>query len=69
MARFCKNCGNKLNDNEDICLNCGVLIKKASAREENVTPAWVSIIIIIILCLIFVPMIMFFFSAMFYAIY
>ena len=28
MAKFCSNCGNKLNENADICLKCGVLIDK-----------------------------------------
>lgn len=27
---FCQNCGNKLNDNAYVCLNCGVILKKRS---------------------------------------
>lgn len=29
---FCINCGNKLNDNAYVCLNCGVLVRN---RSEN----------------------------------
>ena len=28
MDKFCSNCGNKLKDNADICLKCGVIINK-----------------------------------------
>ena len=23
MAKFCQNCGTKLNEDQDVCLNCG----------------------------------------------
>jgi len=25
---YCSNCGNKLNDNDDVCLKCGVMVNK-----------------------------------------
>lgn len=28
MSKFCTNCGNKLDDNADVCVNCGVLVNK-----------------------------------------
>ncbi len=30
MAKFCENCGKELNENQDICLNCGKAVKKAN---------------------------------------
>lgn len=29
MGKFCTNCGNKLDDNADVCVNCGVLVNKS----------------------------------------
>jgi len=38
---FCQNCGNKLDENAYVCINCGVLLKKRSevkiARENKDT--------------------------------
>jgi len=28
MAKYCTNCGKELNENQDVCLNCGVTTKK-----------------------------------------
>lgn len=28
MEKYCQNCGKKLNENADVCLNCGSLISK-----------------------------------------
>ena len=33
MAKFCKNCGSELNENQDICLKCGVRVNK----DKNLT--------------------------------
>jgi len=30
MANFCSNCGERLNEKQDICLKCGVIIHKTS---------------------------------------
>ena len=35
MAKFCSNCGKEINENQDICLNCGIAIKK---NNTNVIP-------------------------------
>ena len=28
MAKFCSNCGKELQENQDVCLNCGVSTKR-----------------------------------------
>lgn len=40
MAKFCRNCGNEVNENADICLKCGVLINKKNNDNisSNVNP-------------------------------
>ena len=30
MAKFCYNCGKELNENQDICLNCGVRVNNTT---------------------------------------
>lgn len=30
MAKFCTNCGKELQENQDVCLNCGVSVRKTS---------------------------------------
>lgn len=30
---YCTNCGEKLNDTQDICLNCGVYVKRKKCRR------------------------------------
>ncbi|MCK9471386.1 MAG: zinc ribbon domain-containing protein [Bacilli bacterium] len=35
MSKFCTNCGNELNENADVCLNCGSLVKKAEPIIMN----------------------------------
>ena len=36
MAKYCENCGKPLKENQDICLNCGVAVKKDTATT-NIT--------------------------------
>lgn len=36
MAKFCSNCGAKLNDEQAICLECGVLINNTNITNNNV---------------------------------
>lgn len=31
---YCSNCGNKLNGNEDVCLKCGVMVKKGTTSNN-----------------------------------
>ena len=35
MAKFCSNCGKELNENQDVCLNCGVSIKRNNQPNNN----------------------------------
>ena len=35
MAKFCQNCGNELNENQDICLKCGVKVKNNSSSNND----------------------------------
>lgn len=35
MAKFCSNCGKELNENQDVCLNCGVSVKKNNSSNNN----------------------------------
>jgi hypothetical protein len=35
---YCQNCGNKINDNEDICLNCGVMVRKNNSYIDEDKP-------------------------------
>ncbi len=35
MAKFCSNCGAELNENQDVCLKCGVKIKKQNASNDD----------------------------------
>ena len=71
MARFCQNCGNEMNANADLCLKCGMLVRKNNvAKEESVMPGWaVTLIILSISGVILLPIIIFFFSMMFYELY
>lgn len=34
MAKYCSNCGKELTDEQDICLNCGVRVKKSAASSD-----------------------------------
>ena len=74
MAKFCQNCGNKLNDNADMCLNCGILIKKENSQRNNneETGAW-SLAFIIPIIIVIIPIILvllsYIFSVMAYTMY
>ena len=35
MAKFCANCGSELNENQDICLKCGMQVKGNTAKVEE----------------------------------
>lgn len=62
MTKFCSNCGKKLEENADICLNCGVLLKKNSKpnkqkkEKKKGLPIW-AIVLIIIGCIVLLPII------------
>lgn len=35
MAKFCSNCGAELNDEQEICLKCGVRVKNDNMKNTN----------------------------------
>ncbi|MCI8545374.1 MAG: zinc ribbon domain-containing protein [Bacilli bacterium] len=35
---YCVNCGNKVDENADICLKCGVFLKKDNQRNSTASP-------------------------------
>lgn len=35
---YCSNCGNKLNDNDDVCLKCGVMVNKGTNNKVEDKP-------------------------------
>ena len=35
MAKFCSNCGAELNDEQEICLKCGVKVKNSNVNNAN----------------------------------
>lgn len=35
MAKYCANCGKELNDEQDICLNCGVKVNKGASVNAD----------------------------------
>lgn len=34
MAKFCSNCGKELQENQDVCLNCGVSTKRNNQNNN-----------------------------------
>ena len=34
MAKYCANCGTELNEQQDICLKCGVRVNKTTANNN-----------------------------------
>lgn len=36
MSKFCSNCGKELNENQAVCLNCGVSVAKNNYMQEKV---------------------------------
>lgn len=35
MAKYCMNCGHPIDENADVCLNCGVLIHKDNINNNS----------------------------------
>ena len=35
MAKFCKNCGNELNEGQEVCLNCGVKVENKTTQNSD----------------------------------
>lgn len=38
MAKFCQNCGKELNENQVVCLNCGVAVNNTANANTNNNP-------------------------------
>lgn len=36
MSKFCRNCGKELNDNQAVCLNCGIMVDQKAQSNEKV---------------------------------
>lgn len=36
MAKFCSNCGNEMNDNQDVCLKCGKEVNRVNQNYNGV---------------------------------
>ena len=36
MGKYCSNCGKELNEIQDVCLNCGVIVKKLNQNDEKI---------------------------------
>ena len=51
MAKFCTNCGKKLEENAALCLNCGVLVgntnNNQNKEKKKGLPTWAIILIIV----------------------
>lgn len=70
MAKFCTNCGNQLEENASMCLNCGYMVggvsNPASNNSNNLNnsgnvkkkglPTW-AIVLIVVGCVVLVPLI------------
>lgn len=43
MAKFCSNCGKELNENQNVCLNCGVNVtpNELNKPDKNATVGFV----------------------------
>ena len=47
MAKYCTNCGNKVNEEADVCLKCGKYLTKDEIKKNNkIGPIGIIIIII-----------------------
>ncbi len=38
MAKYCSNCGEKVKENQDVCLKCGVSLNKEKASDLSDAP-------------------------------
>ena len=34
MGKFCSNCGNKIDENADVCVKCGVFVKDVKIKNK-----------------------------------
>lgn len=55
--KYCTNCGNKLEENANICLKCGrVFNNNSDKKKKKGFPTW-AIIVIVVGCVIIIPII------------
>lgn len=40
MAKYCSNCGNELNEMQDVCLKCGTKVKKENVNSEKTSAGY-----------------------------
>ncbi|VEU82090.1 zinc-ribbon domain-containing protein [Acholeplasma hippikon] len=55
MAKYCSNCGTELKDDQDVCLNCGVAVKKENQSSDFFKDNDIDIVVLIVLAIIFLP--------------
>ena len=36
MAKFCRNCGKELNEEQNVCLNCGVVVNNIDKLNSKI---------------------------------
>ena len=68
MAKFCVNCGNQLDENASMCLNCGYMIggnnnssnnsNNSGDNKKKGLPTW-AIVLIVVGCVLLIPLIIF----------
>ena len=56
MNLFCKNCGNKISEQEEICIHCGVRVRNSVGEDK---PNW-GVNLITLCCVPLVGLIMYF---------
>lgn len=54
MAKFCSNCGKEVTEEQEFCLNCGVMINKPKA-SSNQPKKEMNVALFIILLILFLP--------------
>ena len=37
MTKFCTHCGNEINENADVCIKCGCMVKKTPQHQAKVS--------------------------------
>lgn len=68
MAKYCTNCGKELNENAELCLNCGVFVKNSTNnnvstnneinKKKKGLPTW-AIVLIVVGSILLIPVIIF----------
>ena len=64
--KYCTNCGNKLEENSNVCLKCGKVFNSGTVKKKKVLPAW-AIVLIVLGVILFIPIIMIILGYVFYS--